>query len=96
MGNSIFVRCSIEAGAFSGERVIGVRLVESGKYLGVAPIDYCYTREGQQLATTTIREKTDNGKLAARLVRDVGDSALIYMPDGETIEVPAEEVEERK
>jgi hypothetical protein len=86
----IYLDCRISAGMFSSECVFELTLSSGEHYFGIAPRNYCRKPNGQPLAAGSPKNKESiSGKIAARLIRNGGDVALVAIPDGEAVEVPA-------
>lgn len=90
------VRCKIARSAFSGERVFIVRLFGGGEdceYEGLAPTHYFGTEQGNSLSDDQPpRDGEIPGTLAARLIKHEDDVVEVALPDGETVELPSDEL----
>jgi hypothetical protein len=88
----IALRCRISRGGFSGERIVDIPLAAGGTYRAIAPHHYCWTREGRGLqGDEPARGQAIDGLVAARwLQEELGNRAVVSVPDGETLVVPAE------
>lgn len=77
----------ISPGAFSGERLFSVRLANDENYVGLAPREFCWN-EDDVLVGKNEPEKSINGKVAARVVREVDpEQFVVEVPDGTCIAV---------
>jgi len=93
----VYLECQISAGAFSDECVFELKLASGDEYIGIAPRKYCRTEDGHQLASDSLqKQSTITGKIAARLIRNGGDVAVVAIPDGEAVEVSAGIVSQRE
>lgn len=75
------LRCTIEEGVFSGERIITLDTVEQNKFRAVAPVHYCYTNDGEPLNETSPKHAI-SGFVEVSVTVD-GDKGLIWLPDGQ-------------
>ncbi len=93
-GQMVLVSCTIEAGAFSGERVFRLKLVDgTADYSGVAPVRYCFTAEQATLGRDQPpRGHAIEGFVEAFLISNGGDQATVELPDGEAVRVNLSQV----
>jgi hypothetical protein len=82
---SVFLRCTIEKGAFSGERIFKLDTPNGGNYVGVAPTDYCKFESHEILQNGSLSQI--NGKLEARLIERSNGKSIVSIPNGEVIYV---------
>jgi len=77
------IRCTIERGAFSGERVVTVR-TKFGELTSVAPVSYCTTQTGEALNNATpMKDEQLDGFLNVSIFLQ-GRHAYITLPSGES------------
>jgi hypothetical protein len=90
----IALPCRISKGAFSDERVFEIDLPDAPEpYVGAASRQYCWDQEGRPLSKDDPEEGVAiHGKIAARLLGNRGEKALVSIPDGEVIVVNANQV----
>jgi len=79
--------CALYQSAFSGEVVFEVKTSGGQSYEGIAPRHYAEPADDLSDAPT-------HGHLSVRVIRNGGGSARVRMPDGETIDVPADTITE--
>ena len=86
----VAVECKISRGGFSSERQFRIALSE-GEHIGLAPVEYCYTRQGEPLGGQAPSRATPlDGLVAARVLeQDAAGKVLIYLPDGEVVSIDA-------
>jgi hypothetical protein len=92
-GQTVLVSCSIEKGAFSGERVFHLTLADGSEYFGVAPAHYCF----KDPETAVSRDEPAEGAsipgfVEAILISNGGDKAMVELPDGEAVQVEASQI----
>lgn len=91
----VFVKCTFEQSAFSGERVFTIAVGQGSLYVGIAPLHYCYSG-GRLLSPQEPGKDTQiEGELAARLIREGTPNAYVVIPDGEKVHVPAANISRR-
>jgi hypothetical protein len=81
--------CRINAGGFSGERVVEVTRADGTETKILAPRHYCWTKDGRPLAPDepTLGHPID-GLVAARRLRVLPNShVVVNTPDGEVFAV---------
>lgn len=91
----VFVRCTFERSAFSGERVFTIAISSGNQYVGISPLGYCYRGGTQLSAAEPSGDSPIHGELEARLIRNENGNAYVAIPDGEKVLVPATIVVER-
>jgi hypothetical protein len=94
-GQMVLVACSIEAGAFSGERVIRLNLVDSGQgFTGIVPFHYCRQSEDTRLGANQPAPgaASIDGFVEAFLVSNGGEQATVELPSGDVVRVDVREV----
>jgi hypothetical protein len=85
---TVLLACRLSRSGFSGERVFRVTLAGgSGEHVGVAPVDYCKTPDGEPIGDDQPAQKNSEGLVEGLLIENGGDTAHIATPDGETITV---------
>lgn len=97
MGNSqmVLVACLIEAGAFSGERVIRLKLADSGReFTGIVPLHYCRRTEDTKLGADQPAPGSApiQGFVEAFLISNGGEAATVELPSGDVVRVNVQEV----
>lgn len=93
----VLVACTIESGAFSGERVVRLSTAEQGEYSGVVPSHYCFDGKRQPIGRDQPpRGKPIKGYIEAFLVDNGGDTARVELPNGEVVPVELSQVPYRK
>lgn len=95
-GESVLLACRISRGGFSGERVFRLSLADGTEHVGVAPVGYFFHR-GDRPKPIEPNEPPHKGQpieglIAGRIVVNGGDTALVAVPDGETIEVKLDRI----
>jgi hypothetical protein len=93
----IALLCRIDAGGFSGERVVEVVSSEGKRVKALAPRHYCWTREGRPLQPEEPElGKALDGLVAARRLDNLpGGRVLVSTPDGEELVVSSATVTAR-
>jgi hypothetical protein len=94
-GQMVLVACSIEAGAFSGERVIRLKLADSGReFTGIVPVHYCRQSETTKLGANQPAPGSPpiEGFVEAYLVNNSGEQATVELPSGDVVRVNVQEV----
>jgi hypothetical protein len=89
--------CRINAGGFSGERVVEVLLADGTEQKVLAPRHYCWTRDGRPLAPEepALGHPID-GLVAARRLRDLSnEQVVVNTPDGEVFVVSSDVITSR-
>ena len=89
-GQMVLVACSIEAGAFSGERVIRLNLADSGQeFTGIVPSHYCRQSEDTKLGAHQPAHGSDSidGFVEAFLISNGGERATVELPSGDVVRV---------
>jgi len=73
-------------GGFSSERLFRIALA-NGEHIGLAPVEYCYTRQGEPIGDKAPSRATPiDGLVAARILEmEPSGKVLIYVPDGEVL-----------
>lgn len=85
----VYAECRISSGSFSGECVFEIDRTDGQPYVGLAPRRDCRNKDGQKLRPNEPEgDKKIDGKVAARVVSNGGNDAIIAIPDGEAIKVP--------
>ncbi len=91
----IAIPCKLSPGAFSGERVIEVRLADGQIYTSLVPRDFCWNAEGKLVGEDEPTTEVD-GMVAGRMVDELPDDQVaVEIPDGEVIAVDRSEVKLR-
>lgn len=88
--NTAQVHCQISRGGFSGERVVRLATLEGAEYAGVVSSYHCFRASGERLtdAEPASGERLD-GRVEALLLRKGGPKAMVELPNGEAVWVPA-------
>src|SRR5438309_10769305 len=88
-GQMVLVACSIESGAFSGERVIRLKLDDSGQeFAGIVPRHYCRAEESIKLGPDLPEPGSKiDGFVEAFLVGNGGEQATVELPSGDVVRV---------
>jgi len=97
-GEMVLVACSLEAGAFSGERIFTLDLADTqSSYSGVVPAHYCFDENQQSLnQNQPAKDKPINGFVEAFLVANGGDQATVEFPDGEALRISLSQIRFRQ
>jgi hypothetical protein len=95
-GSKVFVRCKLSRSAFASERVFAIKTATGSTYNGIAPVIYCFKANGAPLRAAEPKGPQSVGKVAARIVSNGGNKAVVAVPSGETIEVPTDIVSQRE
>jgi hypothetical protein len=82
--------CRFTPGGFSGQRVALIRLADGQTHKGLAPLQYCWTRDKKPLGPEEPAEgQAVDGIVAARYLRPEQDGKVVVsIPDGDVIVVP--------
>jgi hypothetical protein len=89
----VLVACEIESGAFSGERVFRLRLADGTDYSGVTPAQYCLDKDKRGLARDQPQRGLPiGGYVVAFLIDNGGEQATVELPNGEAVQVRADQV----
>jgi hypothetical protein len=94
-GQMVLVACTIEAGAFSGERVIRLRFADSGQeFTRIVPLHYCRQSRDTRLGADQPAPGTApiQGFVEAFLVSNGGEQATVELPSGDVVRVNVQEV----
>jgi hypothetical protein len=87
--------CKLSAGAFSGERVIDVKLADGRGYTSVASRHFCWDDSGRLVGEGEPSTEVD-GMVAARVLEELDeDQVAVEIPDGDFIAVDRAEVQPR-
>ena len=88
----IALRCHLSRGGFSSERVIRIPQASGETFIGVAPLEYCFTDQGQPIAPDQPAPGVRMPALVtARKIHVKHDgSVLASVPDGNVISVRPE------
>jgi hypothetical protein len=87
--------CKLSPGAFSGERVIDVKLADGQVYTSVAPRHFCWGASRRLVGEREPSTEVD-GMVAARVIEELdGHQVAVEIPDGEIIAVDQAEVQPR-
>jgi hypothetical protein len=89
-GQTVLVACTIEPGAFSGERIVTFPIVEgpAQEYSGIAPVHYCLDEQTQPLGRDQpTKGNFIKGYVEAFLIANGGDRAYVELPDGQAVRV---------
>ncbi len=93
----IALKCQINAGGFSGERIAVVNLSDGNEQRVLAPRHYCWTAEGSPLAPD--QPPLGNsivGLVAARRIQDLPDgNVFVSTPDGAVFAVKPKTIDQR-
>jgi hypothetical protein len=96
-GDMVLVGCTIEAGAFSGERVFRLGLADGEEYSGVAPVHHLRDGEKRPLGRNVPPAgRSIAGYVEGFLVEDGGDRATVEFPNGEAHRVHTSQVPFRR
>lgn len=89
-GQTVLVSCTLEPGAFSGERTFRLHLADGyTAYSGAAPARYCFDAEVKPLERDTPPKGTEiAGFVEAYWVSNGGDKARVELPNGDAVELP--------
>jgi len=87
--NLVSIRCKIERGAFSGERVFSIKLVNGEEYRSLASVSYCQDEKGKPLAKNEPKGKI-TGFVKAIRVKKERANMVVEVPDGQLIMVSKE------
>lgn len=82
------IKCAIERGAFSGERIVTVKLTPEQRV--VAPVHYCSTADGEPLTELMPPPNQILQGIVQVPVTQVAGAAIISLPDGEMLRVGTE------
>jgi hypothetical protein len=94
-GHMVLVACSIEVGAFSGERVIRLNLADSSQgFTGIVPFHYCRQSEDTKLEPHQPAPGSApiDGFVEAFLISNGGEQATVELPSGDVVRVDVREV----
>jgi hypothetical protein len=92
----IAVKCRINRGGFSGERVVKVTSADGTERTVLAPTHYCWNERGQPLQPDEPLAGEIAGLVAAQeLARTSTGTVLITTPDGEAFEVRPSDIADR-
>lgn len=94
-GQMVLVACSIEPGAFSGERVIRLKLADSDQeFTGIVPLHYCRQSEDTKLGANQPAPGSApiDGFVEAFLISNGGEGATVELPSGDVVRVDVQEV----
>jgi hypothetical protein len=94
---AIALFCRINAGGFSGERLVQLTRADGTEQKALAPRHYCWTRDGRPLKPDEPElGRSIDGLVAARRLRDLPDGhVVVTTPDGEVFPARADAVTAR-
>jgi hypothetical protein len=88
----VFVQCKFRGSGFPNERIFIVES-ESGVVLrGIAPLQYCYTREHRPLGDKPDAGKEVDGLVVGVVIASIGKIVRVYLPDGEVYDLDSDQV----
>jgi hypothetical protein len=89
----IALPCKISQGVVSDERAFEVALSDGVAHVGVAPVYYFWNQDDQRLGPNEPGDDQEiRGKIAARLLDRRNGTALVSIPDGSVVQVPANSI----
>jgi len=89
--NLVSLRCTIERGAFSGERIFSFRLANGEEYRSLASVSYCQDEKGKPLAQNEPQpEGKIMGLVKAIKVKKERANMVVEVPDGQLVMVSKE------
>ena len=92
-GDTVLVRCSIEAGAFSGERVFRLPTADGIEYSGTAPRHYCLDAWCLPLVDGCPGSgELMEGYVESNIVTVKDDYVIVRFPSGDSYPVRPESV----
>lgn len=95
LGQTVLVACTIESGAFSGERIVQLPMADENpsQYSGVSPVRYCLDGLRKPLGRDQPAKATViEGYIEAILIANGSDRATVELPDGQAIRVNVSQV----
>jgi hypothetical protein len=92
----VAIPCKISQGVVPDERAFEVALSGGGAHSGVAPVHYFWNQGDERLgADEPSDDREIRGKIAARLLDRQDGTALVSIPDGAAVQVPADSITAR-
>jgi hypothetical protein len=93
----IALSCRINAGGFSGERVVDIARADGTEQKVLAPRHYCWDRDGRPLRADEPKlGHPIDGFVAARRLRDMPNGqAVVNTPDGQVFIVSSDTIASR-
>jgi hypothetical protein len=93
---TVFLACRLSRSGFSGERVFRVTCPDGSEHVGVAPTHYCRTKSLKPLGPDVpTKGHPIEGLIEVILIDDDGEKVTVALPDGNTIKVNRDQVEEQ-
>lgn len=88
------LHCTLAPGGFTNERVFRVKLSTGSEHVGAISSIHCWTKTGDVRGPSIAAEQSIEGRIAARVLLKSSDTVHVSVPDGEVIEVPADQLTE--
>ena len=93
MDRMISVTGKISRSAFSDERVFRLTLADGKEHIGAASLIYLYKSDGRPLsAAEPSPDRSNNGRVAGRGIKETAGGVVVSLPDGEVVEVKRSQV----
>jgi hypothetical protein len=92
----VHVKCEFSRGGFPTERVFHIRAPGGGRFMGAAPVEYCFAPDGTPLRSEPARGEKVEGYVTGLVLgpSDEGTAVRAYLPNGEIYEVGRDVIEE--
>jgi hypothetical protein len=89
----VFVQCQFRRSGFPSERIFLVKSKSGVPLRGVAPLQYCYTRQREPLGDEPDAGKTVDGLVVGVVVEAQADKTVrVYLPDGEVYDLRDDQI----
>ena len=89
----VYVACRLSRSAFSGERVFRVTCSDGSEHVGVAPVHYCRTSDGNPIGPNApAKGERIAGFVQGLSVENGGDEMAVALPDGNTVKVTLDQL----
>jgi hypothetical protein len=92
-GKVVFVRCAFHRGGFPSERVFVFRFEGGAELRGVAPVQYCYTRDREPLGDEPTADGEVDGLVMGVVIGRKGGFFRVHLPDGDIYELGGDQIE---
>ncbi len=97
MKSKVALKCKIERGGFSAEKIFIIPVEEEKEYTSMASYRYCWNQNNKPLGKYEPESGLSiEGMVAARIIiNNNPDSVLVSIPNGETIRVNKDQISKR-
>jgi hypothetical protein len=92
-GKVVVVPCALLRGGFPSERVFVIRFEGGTELRGVAPVQYCYTRDREPIGGGPTADGEVDGFVVGVVIGEKDGIFRVHLPDGDIYELGGDHIE---